>query len=337
MDDKGKGELNPTHYTNFLTYLHSKKEDGILKKMILDVCFREESQKLNGVSESIFNQAEDTPIIKKIKNIIVGQGPKYPEKSYKLDVGEHIKYERLFDEFKKRKADMLYTNEILSSLGKSNLQRAMKWIRANYNRSEGFFSQTNFQRVPRDACRVSILGICSEINKELCSRPANPSGLITLMYCLREGVAMLEKTDRHRKQAAIFLRHTLKCATKLLTELGVLGLFEDWLSSIENTEATFTFSEEIIAAHGLSLGIVDIEDVTKMHQFREINPHDWVMPLFEPQQPQHQYKDNLEKFKNALQIPIKVHLKVFNRQDFSPEDFTQEEIKAFGFDIRSLQ
>jgi hypothetical protein len=94
----------------------------------LNLAFKEEVSKSTGVPcDSIDTYKGDAELVKKVQALIVGQGSRYPT-DIKLDLGEKIKYERMFKDFKQDKLDLNYTNEILLNLGKNNLHRALQWI-----------------------------------------------------------------------------------------------------------------------------------------------------------------------------------------------------------------
>jgi hypothetical protein len=54
------------HFANIITFLHFKNEPNILRKVLLDICFKE----VNNVSYFLLER--DDPTIKKIREKIVG-------------------------------------------------------------------------------------------------------------------------------------------------------------------------------------------------------------------------------------------------------------------------
>ena len=67
---------------NIITYLHKVSEPNILRKVLLDICFKEV------VGVSLFSLDANEPIIKKIKEKIINQSPKYPKDGPHFDQGE---------------------------------------------------------------------------------------------------------------------------------------------------------------------------------------------------------------------------------------------------------
>ena len=59
-------------YANFVVYLGALKEDQIMKKVILDMCFLEETFKITGTELSIFEIDRKSSLYKKIKELIIG-------------------------------------------------------------------------------------------------------------------------------------------------------------------------------------------------------------------------------------------------------------------------
>lgn len=148
---------------NLAAHLHLQKEDNILKKLLLDQCFREVKE----ISLLMLEEAKDEPIIKKLNLMIIGKSSKYPKESVFLNQGEKIKLKRFTEEYVEQKKDAFITNEILISLISQNLTDAIAIIEFTFNRV-GFAVNTNsFRKIPRDALRVCILSMTTKINEML--------------------------------------------------------------------------------------------------------------------------------------------------------------------------
>jgi hypothetical protein len=53
-------------------YFHIIKEENIMKKVLLDICFREEMLKQTGTESAIADLDKNSPLFKKITEKIVG-------------------------------------------------------------------------------------------------------------------------------------------------------------------------------------------------------------------------------------------------------------------------
>ena len=153
------------HFANIITFLHFKNEPNILRKVLLDICFKE----VNNVSYFLLER--DDPTIKKIREKIVGQSPKNPKDGPHFDSGEEAKFKLLSQEFIDDKTDLKFTNYALQKLEETKVIDALKVVKANYKRVGGFdmkiLTTKNFRRVSKDALRVGILAQCSLINKAI--------------------------------------------------------------------------------------------------------------------------------------------------------------------------
>lgn len=119
-------------YANIVTFLHFKNEINILKKVLLSQCFHD----VQGIDLSMLDSNE--LIVKKIKEQIINQSPKYPKDGPLLDLGENNKYKNMLREFQQTKLDLTYTNEILNKLNDGLLIDAQTVINFNFNRLGGF-------------------------------------------------------------------------------------------------------------------------------------------------------------------------------------------------------
>jgi hypothetical protein len=130
------------------------------------------------------------------------KGFKYPSDGPLMTQGEVFKHQKYFQEFIRARVDMAYTNQVLTRLSDNDLVDAIRWIKLVHIRNgNGFKLDNSYQKVPRDACRVSTLAICSMINKELCEGKRDPDSILTKIRAVHEGQKMLELHDLHRGQA----------------------------------------------------------------------------------------------------------------------------------------
>ena len=113
--------------------------------------------------------------------------------------------------------DIGYTNEILAKLNEDDLVSAMVLIKLNANRigrSLKDIAQTEkdnqYRKVPRDACRVCILALCSKFNRLLSEGNENPEDYMKAILTIYSGLEILEKNDIHRNQSVRNLKISLK-------------------------------------------------------------------------------------------------------------------------------
>ena len=59
-------------YSNIVMYFHIIKEENIMKKVLLDICFREEMLKQTGTESAIADLDKNSALFKKITEKIVG-------------------------------------------------------------------------------------------------------------------------------------------------------------------------------------------------------------------------------------------------------------------------
>lgn len=102
--------LDTLKFVSWPFFLAYNKEENLMKNVILDICFREEILRQTGVETSIFTLEQSNPVVKKVKEMIINQSPKYPKTGPLLDQGEKQKYEKLLREFRGLSADIRYTN-----------------------------------------------------------------------------------------------------------------------------------------------------------------------------------------------------------------------------------
>ena len=105
---------------------------------------------------------------------MINQSPKYPKTGPKMDQGEQLKFKKYYDEYKTFKLDISYTTSILQSIAEDNPIDSIAWNKKNFERLMGFSANNSYQKIPRDALRVTMLSLCTKINKELALGTENP-------------------------------------------------------------------------------------------------------------------------------------------------------------------
>jgi hypothetical protein len=101
---------------------------------------------------------------------------------------------------------MLYTNEVLVNLHNNNIMEAMAWVKTNFERMGGFFTDNSYQKIPRDALRVSLLALISKINEDLIKQVDDGKQILMKLLYIHHGLRLLDKADPHRTQIAHLLK-----------------------------------------------------------------------------------------------------------------------------------
>lgn len=81
------------YYANIITYLKEQNEENIMKKMLLDICFKE----IKGVS--LYMIDKNDILIKKLTQLVVNKSSKYPKDSVFFTQGEELKYAKLVGDY----------------------------------------------------------------------------------------------------------------------------------------------------------------------------------------------------------------------------------------------
>ncbi len=76
---------------NYPMYLCSMKEDNIMKKILLDICYREQTKQSD---QHLYNLPKEHPLVKKITDTL--KGSKYPSDGPLLNQGEIVKNNRFY-------------------------------------------------------------------------------------------------------------------------------------------------------------------------------------------------------------------------------------------------
>jgi len=170
------------------------KEENILKKVLLDICFREVQ---GGVS--IEHIDKNDFLIKKIENMIINQSPKYPKDGPHLFVAEKTKLDYLLRTFEKNRRDLNIVNEQLRYLLEKQLINAMQVARLGYLKFNGFnINENNYRKISRDASRVGILVFSTFINKQLIDSTVDNESCVKSLITIAVVSKMLECSDLHR-------------------------------------------------------------------------------------------------------------------------------------------
>ena len=122
---------------------------------------------------------------------MINQGAIYPKNGPKMDQGQYLKYERLSKEYLVLKLDISFTNQILQNIAEQKLFESILWNKINYERNNGFKNESNYQKIPRDACRVAMLAACSQVNLQLTKGNRDPKVYYRLLLAVYEGSKLL--------------------------------------------------------------------------------------------------------------------------------------------------
>ena len=76
---------------NYPMYLCSIKEENLMKKIILDICFREQTKQMD---VHLYNLPKENPLVRKITATL--KGSKYPSDGPLLNEGEIVKNRRFY-------------------------------------------------------------------------------------------------------------------------------------------------------------------------------------------------------------------------------------------------
>ena len=96
-----------------------------MKKVLLDICFREEMLKQTGTESAIADLDKNSALFKKITEKIVGQSNKYPKNGATFDQAESIKFKNNLITFRMYKNDLVYTNDIISQINANQIHAAV--------------------------------------------------------------------------------------------------------------------------------------------------------------------------------------------------------------------
>lgn len=100
-----------------------------MKKMLLDICYREHTKQSD---VHLYDLPKDDPLIKKMSDTL--KGSKYPSDGPLLNQGELMKHGNYYPKYASIKMDISFTAKILSKLADLDLFDALCWIRTNYDR-----------------------------------------------------------------------------------------------------------------------------------------------------------------------------------------------------------
>ena len=75
-------------------YLNEKKEENLLKKVLLDMCYREVNKR---ETEHLYELPKEHPLIVKITEMLKGQ--RYPTDGPLMNMGERQKHDKYYQEY----------------------------------------------------------------------------------------------------------------------------------------------------------------------------------------------------------------------------------------------